>query len=151
MVVLLKGASRYGLMKIKILPHIINIMISQNTMTMIKITGNKVSITEAMQSHAVKKFDKIMEALIGQLTSINIHFSKNGNSTESFKATADVRVKGSTIFAEVNGDSGDEFYGMITELAENIERQVNKRKIKFETEKKKGNSLKRMQEEDPEV
>lgn len=113
-------------------------------MSMMKITGNKVSITEAMEQHVHKKFNKTMEGLLGKLTSASVHFSKNNNSTDGFKVSADLHVKGTHFYAEEFGNSGDDFYGMVDELSKNIERQVNKRRIKFESDKKKGESLKRM-------
>lgn len=114
-------------------------------MTKIKVTGNKVSITEAMETHIDKKFSKVLESLLGQVTSMTVHFSKNNNSTDAFKVNAELKLKGATLYAEEFGNSGEEFYGMIDELASNIERQVNKRKTRYEADKKKGDSLKRME------
>lgn len=111
-------------------------------MTNLKITGNKVGITSAMEEHVNKKFAKIMENSEGQITSINVHFSKNNNSTDAFKVSAEVRVKGATYHAEETGDTGDEFYVLVDAVSQHIERQLNKRKDRFESEKRKA-SIKR--------
>lgn len=117
-------------------------MISQTHMTNLKITGNKVGITGAMEEHVNKKFGKIMENSADQITSVEVHFSKNNNSTGAFKVSADVRVKGATYHAEEFGDTGEEFYSLVDLVSQHIERQLEKRKIKFEAEKRKS-SLKR--------
>ena len=127
-------------------------MISQMHMTNLKITGNKVGITTAMEEHVNKKFGKVMENSEGQITSINVHFSKNNNSTDAFKVSAEVRVKGATFHAEESGDTGEEFYSLVDMVAQHIERQLNKRKVRFEAEKRKS-SIKREVglEEDTEI
>jgi ribosomal subunit interface protein len=108
----------------------------------IKMTSNKVKFTEAMEEHVNKKFNKILEGLVGQVSGVTVHYSKNENSTNSHKLSAEVRVKNSTIFAEVFGDKGEEFYGMVDQLAKDINTQINKRKNKH-SDKKREASLKR--------
>ena len=121
-------------------------------MTNLKITGNKVSITAAMEEHVNKKFEKIMDNLSNEATSLHIHFSKNNNATDAFKVSADLKIKGNEIFAEEFGDSGDAFYGMIDELAHNIIRQVEKKKFKSQANRKKSAEIKRTPfEEEPEL
>ena len=122
-------------------------------MTNLKITGNKVGITSAMEEHVNKKFGKIMDNSAGQITSIDVHFSKNNNSTGAYKVSAEVRVKGATYHGEEFGDTGEEFYGLVDQVVQQIERQLNKRKIKFEAEKRKSSKrdLSLLDEDDTEA
>lgn len=112
-------------------------------MTKLNIKGNKIAITDAMKEHVSKKFEKTMDSFLDQIISLDVNYSKNGNSTDAFKLTATVSVKGNSFHAEEVGDNGDDFYGMVDKLALDIERQLQKRKTRFESEKKKADSIKR--------
>lgn len=138
---------------INALPHIIRHYDLENKiMAELHISGVKVAITDPMKDYAKSKFDKILESTSGQDVKINLNFTKNGNKTEAFKLSSEILYKGGSFYIEEKSDTGDDFYKLIDTLAIKTDRFLQKRKTKFESDKKHSLDKRDVSEqEEPEV
>ena len=102
----------------------------------IEVKGLNVEVTDELRQHVEKRFEKV-DRMVSELATCDVILSEERNPAiaEPHKAEANLRLKGVLVNAKEH--AGD-MRAAISEVAEEIHRQVTKRRDKTRNHRKSG-------------
>ena len=102
----------------------------------IEVTGLNVEVTDELRQHVEKRFEKV-DRMVSELATCDVILSEERNPkiAEPHKAEANLRLKGVLVHAKEH--AGD-MRAAISEVADEIHRQVERRRDRIRKHSKRG-------------